>query len=386
MSRPRLALLLLACLTPVVGGAQDPVALAATLRREHEAAVRAERLADSTREEFRKARDAQRNQRALVAGVWLRYSAEDITAEDTAALAEGLRRARASLVERFGARGESLTPGDTLVVLGFARAGGGGVSMRIFRSPALSRGFGRVVRPSITVLRRPGHDRYDLNFPIRVADVERMALRWTGHRLPALGDFGGSQVSLASEPQVWGEAGRELALSWATTGRRCLVGALGACEIVMTTRPASGPPPAWIEPPDVRAAVSASESPPFADSAFVADRHRCLEADEAVCPSVLARMRLRDPFSTKLRGSLVMHALELGGRDAITRLADGTRPTPLAQAAHAAGMSETQLLSSWQTRVAEAVAEGQEGPLPGTLSTVGWCALLIGLTLRRRPS
>jgi hypothetical protein len=105
-----------------------------------------------------------------------------------------------------------------------------------------------------------------------------------------------------------------------------------------------------------------------------------------LCQSVLDRMQLRDPFSPKLRASLVMHALDLGGREGLARLADGSRGTPLAQAAHAAGMSESQLLASWQARVSAAAEGAQEGPFAGVVATAGWCALLIGFTLRRRPT
>jgi hypothetical protein len=154
---------------------------------------------------------------------------------------------------------------------------------------------------------------------------------------------------------------------------------------VMTLRAPGAPPPAWFDQADAIGAVTASGVPMNADSSLVVDRKECLKGDMERCLRALPRVQVRDPFSGSLRATLVSHAIELAGREAIVRLRGAPPGTPVARLAFVAGVSPDELLRSWQARTDAALRDERDATLPLAASTVLWCALLVGITTRRRP-
>ncbi len=382
--------LVVALQSPVVG-AQDPRVTALEMARLVERSRVEEAAADTNRRELIETRNGQRTLSFVAGGQAVRFARRELSDQDTAAIADGLRRAFERLEERFGESGGRLVGHDTLILYGPRETYGVGSTLRsrLFSALRIGRWVGRA-EVMETCLAGPdrgtfGCARYDLRYPPRAEDVERMALRTAGARLPSLRDFATGQVSLADEPDRWSEAARELSLSWASPGRRCIVGALGACEAVMTAWDGVGVAPEWIDPSDARSAVTVAELPVHSDSALVADKRECQRSDDAACDRVLLRVRLPDPYSRKLRGTLVMHALDVGGSGSIGRLAANPTAAPLARLAHAAELTPDSLLSSWRSRATTALEESRTGTWPDAFSTLIWSTLLLGATMRRRP-
>lgn len=233
----------------------------------------------------------------------------------------------------------------------------------------------------------------------RPVDPERVAefvLDRVGANLPqlapTLGRYVGQDVSLDPTPELFEIAGRELALSTASAARRCALGAVLACRAVLSH--AAGPEALalWYEPSDYPVLLNHAVSRGAvggADSLFYADHDACTEErDAAACERAVQRVNIQQPFSTNLRATLVQHALEQGGRDAIDRLqsasAEGTAAIPLL--AHVAGTSEDSLLIGWQQRTSAALAASRTGEAPLALSTAFWCGLLLVGAALRRPA
>ena len=132
--------------------------------------------------------------------------------------------------------------------------------------------------------------------------------------------------------------------------------------------------------------VTASESPLDADSLFFVDRRACLDGAPTSCERIIHRVRIPDPFSSTLRATLVTHALELGGRGALDRLAEsGMEPSPVHLLAQVAGVSEDSLVASWQRRTARSLEEERGSQLPLTLAVLGWATLAFVGASRRKP-
>lgn len=233
----------------------------------------------------------------------------------------------------------------------------------------------------------------------RPVDPERVAqfvLERVGANLPriapVLGGYVGQDVSLDPTPELFELAGRELALSTASAARRCALGAVLACRAVLSH--ASGPEALalWYAPDDYPVLLDHAVSRGAvigADSLFYADRHACTdEHDAAACARAVQRVDLKQPFSTNLRATLVQHALQAGGRDAIDRLqsasAEGMTALPLL--ARVAGTSEDSLLIGWQQRTSVALAASRTDEAPLALSTAFWCGLLLVGAALRRPA
>lgn len=355
-------------------GAQD----AAAIRREADSlrtaldAARAEVLTSGAVLKERRA-DVGRSRSALLTagGRTVRFAPAELDAADTAALARGLEAAQRVMIERFGEEWAARLMGDEVWVSTSA------INRRARRWVVLRTGEDRGASQSL------------LSRPIDAEGVIRFQLRVVGERLPArvpvLSPFAGSSISLYPEQRRWAEAAREMAVSWASAGRRCATGVIAACEAVMTRRTSGAPEPTWLAPGDERGAVTATSVPMTADSALRATRRGCLDGSVPECQRFLQRLPHPDPFSTHLRATLVMHAMELGGRAAMDRLVSAPGADPLALSARVAGTTPDSLLRSWQRRTAEALREDRGSTFPLALSSFAWCALLLAATVRRRP-
>jgi hypothetical protein len=329
--------------------------------------------ADSAFSRARAAVGAMRDKRLVVGTLTVRFSAAELTDADTAAIAQGLEAGDADLVERFGEAGAAVlrSPDEWVAASDIQYRGmGSGVTLRasFATSGATS-----------TQLRRPLSPESVRRFHGQIA-AERL-----GYQFPWIDTFTGASRGLTRSEGHYAEVAREMSLSWAATGRRCAIGIIAACELVMTTRAPGAPTPAWFDPGDARGAATAADVPPNADSSLVVDRKTCLKGDMERCARILPRLNVRDPFSGAVRATLVSHAIELGGRDAIQKLRSAPPGTPLERLASVAGMSTDDLLRSWQARTDAALLADRESTIPLAASTVLWCALLVGVTTRRRP-
>jgi hypothetical protein len=221
--------------------------------------------------------------------------------------------------------------------------------------------------------------------------IERVALTQAGRnfidRVPSLQRLTGGDFSLSAGDGRYARAGRELALSWASAGRRCAAGSVAACRAVIATRPNARNLSLLFEPADFRAVVTSGQLPSDADSVLFASRRRCLAGSDSACVTIIAALeKIPDPFSGSLRATLVEHALELGGTSALSRLRERQSETDaLALLVHVAGVSEDSLLRSWQARVSERLAADSYSPGRDALAAFGWTALVLVGARRRKP-
>lgn len=368
----------LAAVIALVGGgtlaAQSPAARTADSVHALVIEARARSLAaDSAFARARAVVGAARDQRLVVGGLTVRFAAKELTDRDTAAIARGLADGDADLVRLFGEEGAAML-----------RSQREWVAMSAYEND----------RPVGAVgLRAGADDRHatatNLGRPINSEEVRRFVFLVAGERVgfqfPWVDAFTASARSLNRSEAHYAAAARELSLSWAAAGRRCATGIIAACELVMTPRAPGGPAPAWFDQGDAIGAATAAEVPMNADSSVAVDRKACLKGDLDRCARALPHLRIRDPFSGPLRATLVSHAIELGGPDALVKLRQAPPGTPVVRLAFVAGVSSDELLRSWQERTATALRKDRDGTIPMAASTILWCALLVGVTMRRRP-
>jgi hypothetical protein len=224
--------------------------------------------------------------------------------------------------------------------------------------------------------------------PISAADVESAVLAFAGEKLAlrnkALTAFNG-YAALQPERVHYEEIARRIATSWAGSVRRCAAGALDACALVLAPFDANGEATRYFDPADFRQVVSVARMPAVGDSLYFAARRRCLAGEDSVCARVIERVALPDPLNAQVRGTLLAHAIELGGTGAVARAAETSDAPALETLAHIAGVSPDSLLGSWRQRVFDALEDdrGATG-VPLLLSSAAWGALLFLASRRRR--
>jgi len=228
-------------------------------------------------------------------------------------------------------------------------------------------------------------------FSLRSEAIESIALNAAGRNfvenVPGFYKYTGGAFTLNVRGERLANAGRELALSWATVGRECAAGSPAACRAVLTVAPSDARLTTYFTPADYRAVVTSGELSRDADSTVFASKRRCLDGADTACVRVVKQLaRVPDPFSGGLRATLIEHALRLGGTEGIMRmrgLPPGT--PPLARATALAGVSEDSLLRSWQTTLSRSVAASIPAPAPVGLATFGWVAVVLLAVTRKRP-
>lgn len=226
---------------------------------------------------------------------------------------------------------------------------------------------------------------------VRANLVESIALNAASRNfvenVPAFFKFTGGSFTLNVRGERLANAGRELALSWATVGRECAAGSPAACRAVLTVAPPERRLAFYFTPADYRAVVTSGELSRDADSTVFASKRRCLEGADTACVRVVTQLaRVPDPFSGGLRATVIEHALHMGGTEGITRmraLPPGT--SALQRATALAGVSEDSLLRSWQTTLSRSVAASIPAPAPVGLATFGWVAVVLLAVTRKRP-
>jgi hypothetical protein len=294
----------------------------------------------------------------------------EISARDTAAIARGLARANATLRARYGEAGLALTAGGVWTVDQYAR-------------------FDRTVLDRVQFQRADDwQNRQVMRSPIDPAEVEGMVLARVGDRLvattPSLTHYG-AWAAFQPDDRLYAEVARRLATSWAGVGRRCASGAIGACATVLTPFDAAAEPTRYFDASDFRFVVASARLPALGDSSYFAARRQCVDGKDSVCAVIIGQVPLPDPFNSSVRGTLLTHAIELGGNDAVRRAAESRALPPLEALAQIAGVSSDSLLASWHARVYDALAEERATTdFPLLFSSVAWGGLFLLVATRRR--
>lgn len=301
------------------------------------------------------------------AGRVVRYRVEEITSSDSAHIAEGLELGRTRLAERFGDAGTALIDTATWVV---------------------TRNRGKTFSPAVLFAQRePSGARASLSRPISASSVADYVLSQAGDRLvgttPAFRGYAGWTAFLADRVQSE-EIARGLATSWAVSGRRCATRAVAACKAVLAPFDSAAGFARYFDASDTRAVVTSARLPGLPDSAFSVGRRECLKGSDSACARIIDRIVPADPFNSFTRGSLLAHAIALGGNDALTRLAAAPDGPPIAVLASIAGISEEALIDSWYAQTFAAVTRGPAAMITPLLTTAAWCVLLMLVALRRR--
>lgn len=344
---------------------------AAEWRLRFDSATVASARADS---EFVRARETAalgRTAHLVAGGRRVLYSPQQITARDSARIARGLESGRARLVARFGANSAQLLDSASWLLTG-------SLDHRTYLSEVQLRTSERIAGAGV-----------DLRRPIDPRQVEEFVLTVAGDGLPRVAPgllrHAVGSVSLVDDPDRFVLAGREMALSWSSAARRCITGALVACRAALTVAEPADRLSHYFEPSDWRAVVVASGSPADADSLFFVERRNCLLGEQEACARIISKVVVPLPISSSVRGTIVMHAVDLGGLQAIDRLVASREEDPIALLAAVAGVTEDSLLASWQRRTVSALHSVQGNQLPLVLSVAGWGALVLVGATRRRP-
>ncbi len=295
------------------------------------------------------------------------FKAGELSDADTSAISMGLRAGIGQLRERFGEAGASLAKGAWTAERN---------PRRLFENIRLENTDGSRASDWITS-------------PVEPAEVERFAIGQAGDRFtrltPALLAYSGWSVfHYARERDT--ELSRRLATSWAASGRRCAAGALDACAAVLSPFDTATAVAVHFEPRDYRTVIASGQLPSLADSAYFVARRECLrESVDSSCARIIHEVRAPDPYNASVRGSLLAHAVELGGSGAVARAAERPEAQSLDLIVHISGVSRDSLLASWHRRTFSALEEHRRRTeLPLFLTSVAWSGLLLLAASRRK--
>ena len=301
-----------------------------------------------------------------VGGLVVGYAQGSLIDADTAAIASGLRAGIDQLRGRFGDAGAGLATGAWSATR----------SARRFSNMIILENLdGSRTRDLIAA-------------PVDPLEVERFVIAQAGelfvHRTPALGAYSG-YTTFQYDRERDSEIARRLATSWAASGRRCASGALDACAAVLTPFDRSTAIAIHFEPRDYRTVIVSAPLPSLSDSSYFVARRRCIDGVDSVCVSMIGTVMAADPYNAMVRGSLLAHAVALGGSGAVARAAERADAKPIEALAHIAGVSEDSLLASWHRRTFSALSEKRRRTdLPLLLSSIAWGGLLLLVASRRK--
>ena len=124
----------------------------------------------------------------------------------------------------------------------------------------------------------------------------------------------------------------------------------------------------------------------LADSAYFVARRECLRDNvDSSCARIIHEVRAPDPYNASVRGSLLAHAVELGGTGAVARAAERPEAKSLDLIVHISGVSQDSLIASWHRRTFSALEEHRRRTeLPLFLTSVAWSGLLLLAAFRRK--
>lgn len=312
--------------------------------------------------------------RTLVAGgMTFAFASDELDAADSAAIRDGIEAGIVTLRERHGDGAVGLLDGVRWTI-------------DLRRPDRLRREY--------FALSVPGQSQYQYGLarPVRAEETLQLLLSFVGARLVAttksLNAYAGWSALRPDGRMVdemLAETARRIATSWSGTARRCAAGAVDSCSILIAPFDPSSGPARYYDPVDLRAVVAAARLPALGDSAYFAGRKRCLDGDDATCARIAPSIDVPDPFNPMVRGTALMHAIELGGRDAVGRAREKADAPPLEALAYIAGVSPDSLVASWHARVHRALDEQRGAPeAPLLLASLGWGALFLLVARRRR--
>jgi len=265
-------------------------------------------------------------------GVTVRFPGAQMNERNRNALREGIRAARSTLDDRFGAGSARLVDGSEWLL----------VFNGVTRNRREFVGFvdGRDPTAQLNHL---------VSLPLAPADVEGFVLEIAGRKLlhseSVVGAFAGGAFFLTPADEAFYVARRQLAVSASSVARRCATGALGACRTIFDPAASAD----WFAAPD----------------------------------SVPRDGR---PIPRGVNASLVTVALDLGGARAIDVLSKPNESdNPIIILAEAAGVTPDSLLQTWNARLQDATAQSAHPSLPLAASAVFWCGIFLMAATRRRP-
>jgi len=165
--------------------------------------------------------------------------------------------------------------------------------------------------------------------------------------------------------------------------RLCRAGDLASCAAALGLGPDSNRVTRWYSADDLRTVLGrGTDIPGRPMSRALA---QCEAGADAQCFALAASRGpgLRAPLGASARSSLVVLALNRGGRGAFNRLvADSTAPLT-ARLASTAGMPFPELMGLWRSRVLAAAPPGTTGATTGAQWTAaGWVVVLLALGMR----
>jgi hypothetical protein len=155
--------------------------------------------------------------------------------------------------------------------------------------------------------------------------------------------------------------------------------------VILAPFDAMGQATRYFDPSDFRLVVETSGFPPHGDSLYFDARRRCVKGEDSVCARIIERVALPDPINSQVRGTLLSHAIETGGLEAIARASQKPGAPALELLAHIAGVPADSLLATWRVRVLGALdAERRVAGFPTLFSSIVWGGLLLLAATKRR--
>jgi hypothetical protein len=183
---------------------------------------------------------------------------------------------------------------------------------------------------------------------------------------------------------------RRLAGGQSPIGRACVNGALVSCRHALAIAPGNDTLGVWFTAPERRAYVvrttSAYSTSRSSDPYAPMRRRRCVEESiDADCRAMIATAPATAPTTSEVRGQLIRFALLTGGPEAFSRMVSSSSGDIGVLLERTAGQPLDTLIATWRARVIDA---RPESPVPNGKEIalcVGLSALVVGLSLGRRP-
>lgn len=206
-------------------------------------------------------------------------------------------------------------------------------------------------------------------------------LRRAGHTFRA---WGGASLGFATDgAHLTRIAYVDLVTTPSRSTRLCRAGDVAACAAALGLGADSDRVRSWYSADDLRVVLGRGRYVPSGRTSRALAQ--CEAGDDARCFALAAARGpgLPAPLGASARASLVVLALNQGGRGAFNRLvADSTAPLT-ARLASTAGMPFPALVELWRSRVLAAAPPGTTGATAGAQWTAaGWVVILLALGMR----
>jgi len=348
----------------------------AALRRQYDALAARSEVSRELFDSLRNARTAPYTDSLVAGGRRVRFIAGQLSERDQAVLTATLEKVASELAAHFDDRATVLN--DT-------------------SSWSLRPRAGRAVRRYLRVDRgatRAAFAFHHFVLPLDSAAVVRVALEAATGALPTLHpwlkQYLRSGFQLDSAWIGFAGAGRIIAISGSTIGRRCREGSTADCRIVLDASIKSANFELYYAPedwPDLSRRLPKPRGIP--DSVWTPNQEACARRAEVdACRRVLTWQPPMSPFQHNVRTTFVIHAILMGrgpGLDRLLAASDAYTDDPIGFFAHVAGVSENVLIDTWRQRIdAAARAEVRQPLLPVLISSLAWGGLLLLVTTQRR--